>query len=80
MAPGEHGQVIFAINLNLDVGSGVTVTNVALIGTETDQLETESRNNQDNANIVIQAPTDLPEGPEPEKAFSLRFYLPLATK
>lgn len=80
VAPGQRGQVIFAIKLNLDVSSGITIPNVALIGTEAGQLEVESRNNQYDANIVVQAPTDLPESAEPEQALPLRFYLPLVAK
>ena len=79
VAPGQRGEVHFAVKLALDVGSGVTIPNVALIGTEAGQLEGESKNNQYNANIVVRQPTNLPESTEPEKVLPLRFYLPIVS-
>ena len=56
------------------------IPNVALIGTNTGQLEVESRNNQGDANIVVQAPTNLPDSDKPVSALPLRFYLPIITR
>lgn len=77
--PGQHGEVRFAVRVDANTGSGTAISNVAVIGANITQLEAENLNNQDNADIVIQSPTNLPEGDEPTSALPLRLYLPIIT-
>jgi uncharacterized repeat protein (TIGR01451 family) len=80
VAPGQRGEVRFAVKLDLNISPGATIPNVALIGTETGQLETETGNNENNATIMIRSPTALEETEEPESANPLRLYMPLVVK
>lgn len=79
VAPGQRGNLSFAVRLNADVGSGVTISNLVVIGTEVDQVEDALANNQYDAKIVVRQPTNLPEGSEPERSLPVHLYLPMVT-
>ena len=73
LQPGQSGQVIFAVKVDLGVSAGTSIFNAALISHQgVAGVSAE-------ASSTIIGPTDIPVGPEPGQN-NLRLFLPLVTR
>lgn len=76
LAPGQRGAVTFAVKVDLAVAPGTAIANMAMISTDSNQVEGAYSNNAAEVTLTTAGPTDLPTTLEPGQA-AFRLYLPV---
>ncbi|MEZ4728978.1 MAG: SdrD B-like domain-containing protein [Caldilineaceae bacterium] len=79
LAPGQRGAVTFAVQVDLAVAPGTAIANMAMISTDSNQVEGAYANNAAEVTLTTAGPTDLPSTLEPGQA-AFRLYLPVINR